>query len=201
MTYDTYDFFLDIYVDSNKITKLDILRVLNKTVSASNNTVTFPDMSTSTYKNWYFVKNVDDLTRALNEIDAEGSPYNTSNKAILCLLATIEDPRADSVKDNSAIQLVENGFELEPHLYNITISGAIVGGTVSSDRLKASAGKTVTLTVTPNETPEKYRFNSLTVSKGAADSSAVVETSTIDDTGLTRTFEMPASDVTVTAEF
>ncbi len=193
VTYDTYDFFLDIYVDSNKITKLDILRVLNKTVSASNNTVTFPDMSTSTYKNWYFVKNVADLNRALSEINAEGSPYNTSNKLILCLLATIEDPRADSVKGNSAIQLVENGYSFAAHLYTVTLPSDLPEGcsvTTNNADNKFAEDDTVMLTVTA---ADGWLFFPPTIDE------VTITQSEEDSTQFT--FDMPADDVEVTTTF
>ena len=192
VTYDTYDFFLDIYVDSNKITKLNTLYVLNKTVSASNNTVTFPDMSTSTYKNWYFVKNVDDLTIALSKI-AEDSSYNASNTAILCLLATIEDPRADSVKGNSAIQLVENGYSFAAHLYTVTLPSDLPAGcsvTTNNADNKFAEDVTVTLTVTA---AEGWFFFPPTID-GVA-----IPRSEGDSTQFT--FNMPADDVEVTTTF
>ncbi|MBQ3671710.1 MAG: InlB B-repeat-containing protein [Treponema sp.] len=197
VTYDTYDFFLDIYVDSNKITKLNTLDVLNKTVSASNNTVTFPDMSTSTYKNWYFVKNVDDLTRALSKID-EDSSYNASNTAILCLLATIEDPRADSVKGNSAIQLVENGYSFAAHLYTVTLPSDLPAGcsvTTNNADNKFAENVTVTLTVTAGT---GYKFKS--ISYGVA-GSASQNDPTEGEAGVTYTFPMPSNDVRVSARF
>ena len=67
--YDTYDFCLDIYVDFHKKTKLDKITV-NKTISASDNTVQFPDMSVSTYSKWYFASTQAQLTEALDKINA-----------------------------------------------------------------------------------------------------------------------------------
>lgn len=72
--------------------------------------------------------------------------------------------------------------------YGITITGS----GLSSDKATAAAGETVTLTISP---AEHYRLSSLTVLDGGANDVAV------SGTGNTRTFTMPASDVTAEATF
>ena len=189
--YDTYDFCLDIYVDSYKKTKLNTITV-NKTVSASDNTVQFPDMSVSTYSKWYFVKDSADLTTAISKIEAGG--YTEASPAKLCLTASIEDERATEIKNNNKIEIVYNDFELEPHLYNITIS-PVTGGTVTADCEKASAGKTVTLTVTPATGMKLY-----SISVGGNDATAGINTTTVTE-GTKYEFTMPAYNVNVNAVF
>ena len=191
--YDTYEFCLDIYVDSYKKTKLDDTITVNKTISASDNTVQFPDMSVSTYSKWYFVKDSAELTTAISKIEAGG--YTEATPAKLCLTASIEDARATVIKNNNKIDIVYNNFELEPHLYNITIS-PVTGGTVTADREKASAGKTVTLTL---NAADGRKFESLSVSKGS-DAAAGVGRTTVEE-GKKYTFTMPDDDVTVSAVF
>jgi uncharacterized repeat protein (TIGR02543 family) len=71
----------------------------------------------------------------------------------------------------------------EPKEYTITIDSAIVNGTVIPDKEKATAGETVTLTVTP---AEGYQTVSVTFNGEAVEGN---------------TFEMPANDVTVSATF
>ncbi|MBR5427506.1 MAG: InlB B-repeat-containing protein [Clostridia bacterium] len=73
--------------------------------------------------------------------------------------------------------------------YTITVSGAIVGGTVTADKASAKYGEAVTLTVTPAS--EDYVPDYLTVT--GADGSPVALTG--------NTFVMPPTDVTVTATF
>lgn len=72
--------------------------------------------------------------------------------------------------------------------YGITITGS----GLSSDKATAAAGETVTLTISP---AEHYRLSTLTVLDGVANDVAV------SGTGNTRTFTMPASDVTAEATF
>ena len=55
VTYDTYNFYLKVWIDKNKNTTLDTITMPNTTVSAQNNKVQFPDMHTSDYAGWFFV--------------------------------------------------------------------------------------------------------------------------------------------------
>ncbi|GEM_PF-5050385 len=67
-------------------------------------------------------------------------------------------------------------------------------GTVTSDRLTAGKGLQVTLTITP---AEDYELDAISACK-TGDTATTV---TIDGTGNTRTFVMPAHEVTVSATF
>ncbi|MBR0031085.1 MAG: InlB B-repeat-containing protein [Treponema sp.] len=167
------------------------------TVSASNNTVTFPDMSTSTYKNWYFVKDEDELIRALSEI-AEDSSYNASNTAKICLKGSIEYNDAESVKNNDKIKIIDNGFSFAAHLYTVTLPSDLPAGcsvTTNSADNKFAENVTVTLTVTAGT---GYKFKS--ISYGATDSASQNDPNVVE-AGVTYTFPMPANDVRVSARF
>ena len=192
--YDTYTFYLKIWVDRYKNAELDTIPKV-ATVSASNNTVTFPDMSTSTYKNWYFVSNANDLGIAVNNISPETSGYSESNKAKICLRDNIEKVGWESLLAtiDGKYELLKNGFKIEDVLFDVTIDASIVGGTVTALPTKAAFGDTVRLTVTPNETPQKYKFKSLTFG-------SETPVSELPNDGIC-TFVMPSNDVTVTAEF
>ena len=77
--------------------------------------------------------------------------------------------------------------------YTVTITEGIANGTVAASKTSGvAAGETVTLTATP---ASWYDLKTLAVT--AADSSAVATSGT----GNTRTFTMPAQNVTVTATF
>ena len=68
------------------------------------------------------------------------------------------------------------------------------GGTVITDKLFAEAGEIVTLTITPN-------VNYILSDIWAYQSSKPAEFITLDGSGTTRTFTMPAFDVTIVATF
>ena len=72
--------------------------------------------------------------------------------------------------------------------YSVTCSAAS-NGSVSSDKATAIAGETVTLTITPSS---GYQLSTISANSGAV---------TLDGTGNTRTFTMPAGNVTVTSSF
>lgn len=78
--------------------------------------------------------------------------------------------------------------------YYITVDPAITGGTVTSNAMKATAGSTVTLTVTGTGTNVLVP-GSLVVTKETGGQVSV------SGSGTTWTFKMPNDDVTVTAEF
>lgn len=82
----------------------------------------------------------------------------------------------------------------EPATYNVVIANS-EGGTVTAAPATAEAGETVTLTVTPDV---GYAFNSISVTD--AESNPVESTDTTLE-AITYTFEMPASDVSVSAVF
>ena len=76
--------------------------------------------------------------------------------------------------------------------YKVTVN-SITNGAVTANTTAAKAGDTVTLTVNPNS---GYELDALTV-KNAATNAAI----TVSGTGNTRTFTMPAANVTVAATF
>ena len=80
----------------------------------------------------------------------------------------------------------------EGNSYSISISSDITNGTVTANPTKAKEGATVTLTITPNNGYELQ-----TISAVDGEGNAV----TLSDSGNTRTFTMPTSDVTVSATF
>lgn len=76
------------------------------------------------------------------------------------------------------------------NLYSVTIS-ATTNGTVVADKTSGiAAGETVTLTITPEA---RYELDSLSVTS--------LSSNQISGSGNTRTFTMPAQNVTVTATF
>ena len=77
--------------------------------------------------------------------------------------------------------------------YDVNVSGTIENGSVTADKLHATEGETVTLTVTPNE---GYELETLTVMNG---STAVATTPGVEDGKYT--FVMPAASVTINAIF
>jgi predicted secreted protein len=81
--------------------------------------------------------------------------------------------------------------EFELSLYSVTVSAASHGN-ITTNSVNAGMGTTITLTVSPET---GYQLKSLTV-KDAADADI-----TVSGTGTSRTFAMPASNVTVSAEF
>lgn len=74
-------------------------------------------------------------------------------------------------------------------LYSITITSCTDGTVSASKTSKITAGETITLTVTPND---GYELENITVNNGAV---------SLSGEGNTRTFTMPAGDVTVDASF
>ena len=78
--------------------------------------------------------------------------------------------------------------------YDIDVDDQIVNGSISADKEHAAAGETVTLTATPNAGYELNEWE--VVLDGSANPVNVTETS-----ATTATFEMPASNVLVSATF
>jgi hypothetical protein len=80
-------------------------------------------------------------------------------------------------------------------VYSITI-GTFTGGVVTTTKVpsQATAGETVTLQITPNT---GYELEAIT----AVSTGNQTVTVPLNGTGLTRTFTMPAHNVTVTATF
>ena len=77
-----------------------------------------------------------------------------------------------------------------PDLYDVTVDTA-TGGTVTASPARAEADTEITLTITPTT---GYQLKSINAKKGTTNV-------TLSGTGNTRTFTMPAGDVTVTPEF
>ncbi len=77
--------------------------------------------------------------------------------------------------------------------YDVTVPGALTGGSVTANRTSTYAGNTVTITIT---TKEGYALKTLT----ATDSDGRAVTLTQTEEGK-YTFKMPESDVTVSAAF
>lgn len=186
--YDTYTFYLKIWVDNRM---KQVLTTDSKTVavSESESKVEFPDRSVSDYANWYFVLNAEQLTGTVNTIYSSSS-YNESNKAIICLRDNIELPNYRSIlaSVSSKAEVKYNGWKIAEQLFNVNILGSITGGTVTPSHTKGAVDDEITLTV---QTSEHYRFKSLKKDG---------EELTLNDDG-TATFTMPASDVNITAEF
>ena len=78
-----------------------------------------------------------------------------------------------------------------PITYTITIANGITNGTVTANPASASEGSTVTLSITSER---GYKLNSISATTGET---AV----TLSGTGNTRTFTMPAGNVSVNAGF
>lgn len=77
-----------------------------------------------------------------------------------------------------------------PDLYNVTVADA-TGGSVTASPSRTQENATVTLTITPLS---GYQLSSITAKKGSTNVA-------LSGTGNTRTFTMPAGDVTVTPVF
>ncbi|MDR1101649.1 MAG: hypothetical protein LBL34_04780, partial [Clostridiales bacterium] len=75
-----------------------------------------------------------------------------------------------------------------PSNYNVTVTPS-QNGTVTSSAASAAAGATVTLTIAPDS---NYQLGTITANDGAV---------TLSGTGNTRTFTMPAGNVTIAATF
>lgn len=95
---------------------------------------------------------------------------------------------------------VSAAFE-EIKKYNVTVAGTVENGTVGVEPKTAAAKDVVTVTVTPN-TNFKYTDGSLkaTYTDGGT-KKEINDFKAVDGKENTYTFEMPAADVTVSAEF
>ena len=81
--------------------------------------------------------------------------------------------------------------------YSVTVN-EVDGGTVETDKTKATQDETVTLTITPDESND-YLFKGIkVVKKGTTEEVTVNVTYVWETFGGPATFTMPASDVTVT---
>ncbi len=84
-----------------------------------------------------------------------------------------------------------------PDTYTVAVPTELVGGRVTADKASAAEKDTVTLTVAPDE-GYKLKENSLTVTDASNNPVTVTKA---ESTENAYTFTMPASDVTVAAEF
>jgi hypothetical protein len=89
--------------------------------------------------------------------------------------------------------VTKDGTILSITVYSINV-GMYANGRITADKTVAAQDETVTLTISPDD---EYRLASITAHKTGTPSTTV----TVNGTGDTRTFTMPAYDVTLTAEF
>ena len=75
-----------------------------------------------------------------------------------------------------------------PTKYSVTVASGIVHGSVTADKTSAAEGETVTLTITPDS---GYQLGALTTTPALE----------LGGSGNTRTFTMPAGNVTISATF
>lgn len=95
---------------------------------------------------------------------------------------------------------VSAAFE-EVKKYNVTVAGTVENGTVGVEPKTAAAKDVVTVTVTPN-TNFKYTDGSLKATYTDGGTKKEINAfKAVDGKENTYTFEMPAADVTVSAEF
>ena len=189
--YDTYTFYLKIWVDERQVTELDTIPKV-ATVSATDNTVTFSDLKTSSYSQWFFVKNAAGLFDAISRIEAGG--YTAEKKAKLCLLNNIK--ASDSVLSVIAgkYELKYNDFNITEDLFSVSIP-EFTGGSITAIPTDAATGEKVTLTVTPATGMKLY-----SISVGGNDATAGINTTTVTE-GTKYEFTMPAYNVNVNAVF
>lgn len=83
---------------------------------------------------------------------------------------------------------VENNVPEPTYTINV---GSLSGGSIEPSAISATAGTTINLTITP-DTGKRLKDGTLKYNDGTKDTS-------IDET--TKSFEMPAADITITAEF
>ena len=190
VTYDTYNFYLKVWIDKNKNTTLDTITMPNTTVSAQNNKVQFPDMHTSDYAGWFFVGDEEKLVQTLTTINAENSRYNVNNKAKICLTKSIQYSEANSLSENEKLEIINNGYEISELLYSITITSTS-GGTVEANTESASEGTEITMTVNSDS---GYRFSIYVTD---ADGEPIE----LGDDGDNICFNMPPSNVTIKVIF
>ena len=86
--------------------------------------------------------------------------------------------------------------EFEKEQYSVTVQEGIANGSISASPTSAAAGDTVTLTITPI-TGYILKESSLSVKTDDEDETEVL----VSGSGETRTFTMPAANVTISGEF
>ena len=194
VTYGTYTFYLKIWVNSKMKAWLNILTV-NKTVSESDSTVKFDDMKTSDYSEWFFVSDTASITQALDDINAgfESGRFSAEKQAKLCPMQDIEYSVAPPLSKISYIEIVDSGYKIIS-LYSVNIVPSDHGSVTSSPTSPVVKNTLVTITVSP---VAGYELEKLSVKKSGDEDIEVTE----DAATGTFSFDMPDSDVTVTASF
>ena len=123
--------------------------------------------------------------------DVKFEAENPDNKDAPYSYHKTEDDAKKAAGENGGFKAVSPGGGSsgdDSATYTVTIASGIANGAVTASPASAAAGETVTLTVTPNS---GYQLNTLTTTPAL----------TLSGSGNTRTFTMPASNVTVSATF
>lgn len=143
---------------------------------------------------WFFVY---DTTNSKGWHPSSNAIFNTTTKsADLTSNNTSANVRFNSTSTDTPVILWFDAttktlsYEV-PDFYNVTIT-APTGGTTTASTSRTTAGTTVTLTAAPST---GYTFTSFTVTKAGGGTVA------LSGSGNTRTFTMPADNVTVTSVY
>ncbi|MBQ3670339.1 MAG: leucine-rich repeat domain-containing protein [Treponema sp.] len=114
VAFGTYDFALNIYIDSEKHTLLYENIQENIAVAEETNTVTFPDRNLSDFSRWFLVNSESELRSAIASI-ASRTDITEEKKAKICLLGDISCQTYDAlVSDVSEkIEIEYNGHILD----------------------------------------------------------------------------------------
>lgn len=139
------------------------------------------DKTETTEKNWYASSATTMSTSGTTLVSSSGADSN------LKFNSTSTDGPVTIYYDSNTHKI----WYSIPNLYNVTV-GSVTGGSVTASPARCEAGTSVTLTITPSA---GYTLQSIT----AKDSSNA--TVALSGSGNTRTFTMPAKDVTVTPVF
>ena len=129
------------------------------------------------------------------EINLTVTPDTNYELESLTVYKTGDPSTSVNVKDNKFTMPEYNvtvSATFKQSVFAVNIAQDIQNGTISADRQTASAGDSVKITASP---AENYTLNTITAT--ASDGNPV----SVSVSGNTGTFTMPASEVTVTAEF
>ena len=130
-----------------------------------------------------------EITYSSSETSVAEVGYSTGALTIKKAGTTVITAQTEPTEDYNAASI---SYTLNIAMaYSVTVN-AVSNGSVSVDKSSTAAGQTVTITTTPNS---GYELNKISV-KDASNN-----TVTLSGEGNTRTFTMPASNVTVSAEF
>lgn len=111
------------------------------------------------------------------------------------LTATDANGSSVAISDSNTFTMPETNvtvsgtFKIATISYSITVATGITNGSISVDKNSATAGETVTITITPDS---GYKLNVI-IAKDSSGNAIVIS--------ATNTFTMPDSDVTVNATF